>query len=200
MKKIVLICLFVLGCGAPDHERERKEVCDHSEGFASGQCAANDDFSPLTCITALDQFENWWRSDAQTDINTCLSSSACYPSADGTTGPSIVVPLQSCLASELNSLQPTDAQNKAVTRYCIKASACDELQSYTISGCQQILLNPFDQGDLFLMMNDQVATQVGDCDKSQCGDLDPCVIDAFQTVGALSDVYGSKVNQPQLMK
>lgn len=200
MRKITLLCLFVLSCGAPNHDKEREEVCDHSEGFASDQCAADDDFSPLTCITALEQFEGWWRGDAQSAVNNCIISSACYPQADGTTGPSIIIPLQSCLASELNSLQPTDAENKAVTRYCIRASACNELQSYTISGCQQILLNPFDQGDLFLMMNDQVSSSVAECDKSQCGDLDTCVLDALQIAGALNNVYGAKANAPQLMK
>jgi len=199
MIKLLVLAMCMIGCGA-DHERERKEVCEHSEGLADGDCNAGDDFSPLTCITAMDQFENWWRGDAQTAINHCLSSSACYTSADNITGPSIVVPLQFCLKTELiSSLQPTDGETRAVSRYCIKASQCGKLGAYTIIDCEEVLLSPYDDGQLFLMMNDQVSSNIANCDKLSCADFDNCVLTSLHLAGAFSSVMNTNINIPKLM-
>lgn len=202
MKKILaLICLSFIGCGAADHEKERKTVCEHIEGYASGDCNAGDDFSPDTCLSALDKFEGWWRSDAQTAVNSCLASAACYTAADGIPGPSIEVPLQLCLGKELiSSLSPTDAQTQAVSRFCIRAAACNELGDYTIEGCEEVLLSPYDDGPLFLMMSDQVAAGVGNCDKSVCADFDTCVTNVLQLAGAFDSVMNVSMKMPTLMR
>jgi hypothetical protein len=196
----VLMCMFVIGCGNPDHEKERKDACEHSEGFAAGNCNAGDDFSPLTCLEAMDQFEGWWRGDAQTAVNHCLTSSACYAQADNTPGPSIVVPLQLCLGTELiDSLQPTNSETQAVSRFCTKAEQCGELAGYTVSNCEEILLNPYDDGQLFLMMSDQVSVNVANCDKSACVDFDNCVLTGLHLSGAFNSINGANVKMPKLM-
>ena len=202
MKKLMaLMCILVAGCGSPDHEKERKNVCEHSEGFAVGDCNAGDDFSPLTCLQALDQFEGWWRGDAQTAVNNCLISSACYAQADDTPGPSVTIPLQLCLGTELiSSLQPTNGETQAVSRYCTKAGQCGELGSYAITDCEEILLNPYDDGQLFLMMDDQIASIVGDCDKSDCTSFDGCVTDVFHQAGVFNSVKNTGVKMPKIMR
>lgn len=201
MKKTLIALLFIIGCGGPNHGQDIKDVCEHIEGVAYNDCNAGDDFSPLTCETALSQFEGWWRTDAQASVNHCLSSSACYASGDGVPGPSIQVPLQLCMSTELvSSLQPTDAQTQAVSRFCIKAGQCGELQSYSILDCEGILLNPYDDGPIFLMMNDQVAASVGNCDKAICDDFDSCVNGQLQSAGALSTMNGVGVKMPALMR
>lgn len=200
MKKLLaFICLAVISCGSPDHEKERKDVCQHSEGFTGSDCNAGDDFSPLTCLAAMDQFENWWRGDVQSAINSCLVSSACYAKADGVPGPSIEVPLQLCLGTELLSLKPTDKETEAARRYCTKAVACGTL-SYTITDCQEILLNSYDEGQLFLMMSDSVATSVSSCDQSACADFNPCVLNALHLAGAFNSVNGAAIKMPSFMK
>lgn len=199
MKIIFAIaCMFFVGCD-PGHEKERADVCEHSEGFANDSCNAGDDFSPLTCLTAIEQLENWWRDDAQTAINNCLLSSACYAKADGVPGPSIQVPLQLCLNVELVSLRPTDAQAQAVTKFCVKAKKCGELDNYTILQCEEVLLSPYDDGQLFLMMNDQIAENISNCDKSICDNFDNCVITTFYTAGAFNNINGVGVKMPAIM-
>jgi len=194
---LALLFITVIGCGA-DHEKERKDVCQHSEGFTYLDCNAGDDFSPLTCITAMDQFEGWWRGDVQTSINKCLISSACYAKADGIPGPSIEIPLQFCLNVELLSLNPTDSESDAARRYCTKAIACEEL-TYTISDCEEVLLNPYDQGQLFLMMSDDVANNVAACDQLTCTNFDSCVLTALHLAGAFSSVSTAVVKMPSLI-
>lgn len=190
-----------MGCSNPDHEKERKDVCTHSEGYAADQCNAGDDFSPDTCLSALDRFEGWWRGDVQTAVNNCLIESACYTSADDTPGPSIQVPLQVCLGRELLvSLKPTDAQTQAISRFCIRASACGELSDYTILQCEEVLLSPYDEGPLFLMMNDQIAAGVGNCDKSDCADFLPCVTNVLQLAGAFDNVMNVGIKMPALVR
>ena len=201
MKKIFLISLILFGCGKVDHNKERQSVCEHIEGFGDSECSANDDFSPLTCETALQQFEGWWRDDAQTAVNDCLSAAACYATADGVPGPSIEVPLQYCLGVELYSkLQPTDAQTQAVSKFCVRAGQCDELGAYTISGCEEVLLNPYADGQLFLMMSDQIANSVAACNTSKCEDFDNCVYTVLGNAGVFDTVMNTQITMPLLMR
>lgn len=198
MKKIILAlaCIFI-GCGSQD---QYKAACDHIEGYGYDECNAGDDFSPLTCVTALEQFESWWRSDAQAAVNHCLASTACYSKANETPGPSIQIPLQVCLSTALTaSLQPTDAQTKAISRFCVKAAKCNELEDYTIAGCEEVLLNPYDDGPLFLMMNDQVANTIADCDKQICDNFDGCVIDSLSSAGVFGNMNGVSIKMPAMM-
>lgn len=202
MKKLLaLLCLSVVCCGRADHEKERKDVCEHSEGYADGDCNAGDDFTPLTCLTAMDQLEGWWRGDAQSGVNNCLVASSCYAKADGVPGPSIQVPLQLCMGVELfSNLKPTDAETNAVARYCTKASSCGELENYTILDCEEVLLSPFDDGQLFLIMNDQVSLSVANCDKSSCADFDGCVLNALHLAGAFNSVMGASIKMPKFLR
>jgi len=201
MKRFIIALLCVVGCGVADHEKERKDVCEHIEGTAVKDCNAGDDFSPLTCITAFNQFEGWWRDDAQTAVNNCLISSACYASAEGVPGPSVQVPLQFCLGVELfSSLKPTSAETHAVSRFCTKANDCGELGDYSVTDCQSILLNPYDDGPIFLMMNDAVSNNVANCDKLNCVDFNNCVNEVLQSVGASTTMNGVGINMPLFLR
>lgn len=205
MNKVLVVMslccsMLVMGCNNnPDHDAERKAVCAHSEGAAAGECNAGDSFSPLTCEETLSQFESWWRGDAQTDVNDCMVASACYPSVEGP-GPSISQPLEVCLEEVLLSvLKPTDGEKKAAASYCEKASACGELGSFTVADCEDILLNPNGEGELFLLMGDDLAAAIQACNTSSCANYGTCVDNALTSAGAFSGLHGSKVRMPAFL-
>ncbi len=200
MKKIFLILFLLAGCGGLNHDQERTDVCSHIEGYQSGQCNAGDDFGELTCETTLAQYQGWWRGDVQTDVNHCIASFACYTDIVGTTGPSIVAPLENCLDNEmLSGLSSTEAQNKAVERVCNKFSVCGQLNSFTIQQCNAELLSPYSDGKVMLLMNDDLASKVAACDSSICIDFISCIKGIFIEANVFSTAMGSSISMPQLL-
>jgi hypothetical protein len=199
MRSVVFIgLLLAAGCNKVSHEKEIQEVCFHIEGTQYTQCNAGDDFSPHTCLTALEQYEGWWRGDAQTAVNKCMAEAACYPYEENMVGPSIVSPLEICLQEELLIEQPTTAQNDAVSRYCVRANACAIIGYLTETGCADYLLNPYGDGSLFLMMDDVVAARVGACESSNCPDLNACVEGVFNSSGAYNSIMSYAFQHPKL--
>lgn len=195
----LLLGLFA-ACGASDHNSERTILCNHIEGNGYGECFGGDDFRPLTCESAFAQFESWWRDDAQTAVNVCIENYACYPKAEHLAGPSISEPLTTCMNDVLYSvLKPTKAETIAVSNLCAKFDSCDDLGKYTITECEEVLLNPYGEGDLFLFMDDTTAGRINGCRDYGCSYYWSCVNGVFKSAGAYSSVRDVKMRLPSLL-
>lgn len=199
---LIALGFLVFGCSdITDHTAEQEALCAHIEGANANQCNAGDSFSPLTCQSAFASFESWWRDDAATEFNTCLTNSACYPQAEGVPGPSIEMPVGVCMDYLIYSgISPTTAETAASVNVCVKLNACAELGSYTIPGCEQIVLNPYADGSLFLLMNDATAAKVEACNTSTCNTYKGCVTDVFLNAGAFNAVRNTRIRMPAVLR
>lgn len=202
MRNVLIALGFLMfGCGVADHDSERVAACAHIEGSATDQCNGGDDFAPLSCPSALAKFEGWWRDSLISEFNLCMLNSACYPGAQGIPGPSIDMPMGVCMDYMLYSgLMPSPAEQATADNVCMKLNSCSLINIYTLAQCEEIVLNPYVDGSLFLLMNDSVAQQVDACNTSDCVNYKSCVSNVFSSVGAYSSIKGIQVKMPAILR